>query len=197
MLLILGGILAAGRRDWRTTLVVCVACTAGLLFSVIYPNESDVGRYRLLASWLAVPLFGALTPQSKRRLELALHVPLIVYLAAGASLAFERQRGFFHHAPGEGGRWVIQAVGPYVPPRSVLVASWLDATSLAYGAYVDGSLPGRIIVSDDKLDVTRYHAWAKDHRVFVLVNPHDVSALPGTRDFATLDPYHELYEVMP
>ncbi|MGB6599833.1 MAG: DUF2723 domain-containing protein [Candidatus Cybelea sp.] len=196
-LLILGGILAAGRRDWRTTLVVCVACTAGLLFSVIYPNESDVGRYRLLASWLAVPLFGALTPQSKRRLELALHVLLIVYLAAGASLAFAWQRGFFHHAPGEGGRWVILAVGPYVPPRSVLVASWLDATSLAYGAYVDGSLPGRIIVSDDKLDVTRYHAWAKGHRVFVLVNPHDVGALPGTRDFATLDPYHELYEVMP
>ncbi|MFZ0032825.1 MAG: DUF2723 domain-containing protein [Candidatus Cybelea sp.] len=196
-LLILGGILAAGRRDWRTTLVVCVACTAGLLFSVIYPNESDVGRYRLLASWLAVPLFGALTPQSKRGLELALHVLLIVYLAAGASLAFAWQRGFFHHAPGEGGRWVILAVGPYVPPRSVLVASWLDATSLAYGAYVDGSLPGRIIVSDDKLDVTRYHAWAKGHRVFVLVNPHDVGALPGTRDFATLDPYHELYEVMP
>ena len=78
-----------------------------------------------------------------------MHGLLIVYLAAGASLAFERQRGFFHHAPGEGGRWVIQAVGPYVPPSSVLVSSWLDATSLAYGAYVDGSLPGRIIVSDD------------------------------------------------
>ncbi|MGB8908526.1 MAG: DUF2723 domain-containing protein [Candidatus Cybelea sp.] len=196
-LLILGGIVAAGRRDWRTTLVVCVACTAGLLFSVIYPNESDVGRYRLLASWLAVPLFGALTPQSKRGFDLVTHGLLILYLAAGASLAFAWQRGFFHHTAGEGGRWVIQAVGPYVPPGSVLVTSWLDATSLAYGAYVDGSLPGRIIVSDDKLDVARYRVWARNRRVFVLANPHEVSRLPGTRDFATLDPYHELYSVTP
>ncbi|MFY9884505.1 MAG: DUF2723 domain-containing protein, partial [Candidatus Cybelea sp.] len=79
-LLVLSGIIVAGRRDWRTTLVVCVACTAGLLFSVIYPNESDVGRYRLLASWLAVPFFGALTPQSKRGLDLVLHGLLILYL---------------------------------------------------------------------------------------------------------------------
>ncbi|MFY9664902.1 MAG: DUF2723 domain-containing protein [Candidatus Cybelea sp.] len=195
--LVFGGLIAAWRRDWRTTLVVCLACTAGLLFSVVYPNESDVGRYRLLTSWLAVPLFGALTPASKGRLGLVLHGLLIVYLAGGASLAFERQRGFFHHTPGEGGRWVIQAVGPYVPPHSVLVSSWLDATSLAYGAYVDGSLPGRIIVSDDQFNITRYRGWAKNHRVFVLINPHDVSQIPGARDFATLDQYHELYLVPP
>ena len=71
-LLIFGGFVAAWRRDWRSTLVLCIACTAGLLFSVVYPNESDVGRYRLLASWLAVPLLGALTPQSSRGLALLL-----------------------------------------------------------------------------------------------------------------------------
>lgn len=197
MLLVLAGFVAAWRRDWRVTLVVAIACTAGLLFSVIYPNESDVGRYRLLASWVAVPLLGALTPQSKRRLDLVLHGLLIVYLAVSAGLAFERHRGFFHHDPGEGGRWVIDAVRPYVPPGSALVSTWLDATSLAYGAYVDGSLQGRIIVSDDKLDVSRYREWAKNRHVFVLVNPHDVSGLGGTRDFAALDQYHELYEVVP
>ncbi len=196
-LLIFGGFVAAWRRDWRATLVLCIACTAALLFSVVYPNESDVGRYRLLASWLAVPLLGALTPRSSRRLSLLLHGMLIVYLAAGAALAFERQRAFFGHTPAEGGRWVINAVRPYVPPGSAIVSEWLDATSLAYGAYVDGSLAGRIVVSDDKLRVPLYRRWAKSRPVFVLVDPHALSALPGTRDFASLDAYHELFVVIP
>ena len=196
-LLILGGFVAALRRDWRSALVLCIACTAGLVFSVVYPNESDVGRYRLLASWLAVPLLGALTPTFKGRLSVLLQGLLIVFLAAGTGVAFERQRVLFRHFPAEGGRWVIDAVRPYVPPGSAIVTGWLDATSLAYGAYVDGSLPGRIIVSDDKLRVPLYARWARARRVFVLVDPHDVASLPGTIDYATLDPYHELFAVTP
>jgi len=34
-------------------------------------------------------------------------------------------------------------------------------------------------------------------RVFVLVDPHSVATLPGARDYARLDGYHELYEAMP
>ncbi len=196
-LLIFGGFVAAWRRDWRATVVLCIACTAALLFSVVYPNESDVGRYRLLASWLAVPLLGALTPRSSRGLSLALHGLLIAYLAAGAALAFERHRDFFAHTPAEGGRWVINAVRPYVPPGSAIVSDWLDATSLAYGAYVDGSLAGRIVVSDDKLRLPLYQRWAKARPVFVLVDPQAVSALAGARNYATLDAYHELFAVTP
>ena len=92
---------------------------------------------------------------------------------------------------------MINAVRPYVPRGGVVVTGWLDATSLAYGAYVDGSLPGRIVISDDKLNVPLYRQWAATRRVFVLVNPHDVGGLGGAHDFATLDPYHELYEVTP
>ena len=84
---------------------------------------------------------------------------------------------------------------PPPAPGSAIVTGWLDATSLAYGAYVDRSLPGRIIVSDDQLRVQVYRPWAKERRVFVLVDPHDVRALPGARDYATLDAYHELFEV--
>jgi hypothetical protein len=196
-LLLLGGVGAAWRRNWRTTLVLCVACTAGLLFSVVYPNESDVGRYRLLVSWLAVPMLGALTPQSHETRARVLHAALILFLALGAAGAFVHQRGFFQHSPGEGGRWVIDAVAANVPVSSVVVTGWLDATSLAYGAYVDGSLPGRIIVSDNKLRVALYRRWAVTHRVFVLVDPHDVTQLAGARDYATLDNYHELFAVTP
>jgi len=196
-LLLFCGFIAAWRRDWRATTVIAVACTAGLVFSVIYPNEGDVGRYRLLASWLAVPLFGALSPNSWRGSGGLLQLALIVFFAVGATLAFERGRGFFQHAPREGGRWVIDAVRPYVGPEDVVVTGWLDATSLAYGAYVDHSLPRRIVVSDDELRVPLYRTWARRRRVFVLVDAHDVKALPGARDFATLDPYHELFAVTP
>jgi hypothetical protein len=73
----------------------------------------------------------------------------------------------------------------------------LDATSLAYGTYVDGSLRGLTIVSDNELRLAVYQRWAAHHRVFVLVNPRDVSSLAGAREYTTLDTYHELYQVMP
>ena len=194
---VLAGVAAAWRRSWRTTLVLCIACTAALLFSIVYPNESDVGRYRLLASWLAVPLLGAVLPEPEASAIPLLRIALVLFLAIGAGTAFANQRAFFHRAPGEGGRWVIDAVRLNVPTPSIVVTPWLDATSLAYGAYVDGSLPGLTIVSDNALRLALYRRWAAHHRVFVLVNPHDVSGLPGARDYATLDDYHELYRVMP
>jgi len=197
LLLVAIGFGVAWRRNWRVALVVGIACTAGLLFSVVYPNESDVGRYRMLASWLAVPLLGALTPQSRRGRALVWSGLLIVFLAVGASMSLERQRGFFDRVAGEGGRWIIGAVRPYVAPGNVVVTGWLDATSLAYGAYVDRSLAGRIVVSDDKLDMPLYRQWARQRLVFVVVDPRDVDALDGAIDVAALDRWHELYEVTP
>ncbi|HLY02134.1 MAG TPA: DUF2723 domain-containing protein [Candidatus Cybelea sp.] len=194
---LLAGVAAAWRRNWRTTLVLCVACTAALLFSIVYPNESDVGRYRLLASWLAVPLFGALMPEPEASATPWLRAALVLFLAIGAGTAFASQRGFFHRVSGEGGRWVIDAVRLSVPAPSVVVTPWLDATSLAYGAYVEGSLRGLTIVSDNELRLALYRRWAAHDRVFVLVDPHDVNSLPGARQYATLDGYHTLYQVMP
>lgn len=194
--LLLGGLIAAFRRDWRAALIVTVACTAALLFSVVYPNESDVGRYRLLVSWLAVPLFGALTPRSRKAGAIVLHSALALILLAAGAIAFAQRDSYFSHRDAVGGRWVILAVRPYVPSGSVIVTAWLDATSLAYGAYVDGSLAGRTVVSDDRIEVPRYRIWARQRPVFVLVNPHD-TAVSGATDVATLDPYHELYEIKP
>jgi hypothetical protein len=198
-LLLFAGLVTAWRRDWRATLVLCIACTLGLFFSVVYPNEGDVGRYRILASWLAVPLLGALSfdDGTPRLRTLALRALLAIFLAAGAATAFFNQRGFFSHEPGEGGRWVISAVRSAVPPGSVIVTGWLDATSLAYGAYVDGSLPGRVVVSDNELRVDLYRQWAAKRRVFVLADPHSAGDLAGARRYATLDNYHELFSVTP
>jgi hypothetical protein len=196
-LLLVAGLTLAWRRDWRATLVLVVAGGAGLVFSVVYPNESDVERYRMLVAWVAVPLFGALTPRSRDAFAATLHAALVLFIGISAANDFAHQRNFFQHAPREGGRWVIDAVLPYVPQGSVIVTRWLDATSLAYGAYADRSLPNRIIVSDDAPRIERYRAWTNGRRVFILVDPHDVEVIAGARDYAHLDDYHELFEVRP
>jgi hypothetical protein len=196
-LLLVAGLTLAWRRDWRATLVLVAAGGAGLVFSVVYPNESDVERYRMLVAWVAVPLFGALTPRSRDAFAATLHAALVLFIGIGAANDFAHQRNFFAHAPREGGRWVIDAVLPYVPQGSVIVTRWLDATSLAYGAYADRSLPNRIIVSDDAPRIERYRSWTNGRRVFILVDPHDFEAIAGARDYAHLDDYHELFEVQP
>ncbi|MBV8331209.1 MAG: DUF2723 domain-containing protein [Candidatus Eremiobacteraeota bacterium] len=191
------GIGAAWRRDWRTTLFLCVACTASLLFSVTYSGEGDVGRYRLLALWLAVPLVAALVPRDVAGLRATLgRTAIALFFAVVASIEFLAHPEFFHHDRGEGGRWVIDAVAPFTSPGSVIMVDWLDATSLAYGAYVDGSLPGRIIVSGwDPDKIAQYKVWARTHRVYILVNPQDVSSIDGAKLDQQIDDYHALYEV--
>jgi hypothetical protein len=199
LLLVLAGAVAAWRRDWRTALFLCIACTAALLFSVTYPNEADIGRYRMLALWLAVPLVGSLSPEPGRgaSAHLAPRVVLAAFLFAGALLSLVAHRGFFDRPPREGGRWAIDAVRPFVPPGGVIVVDgWIDATSLAYGAYVDKSLPGRIVVSGwDRDDMGNYRAWASGRPVFVLTDPHAVGSLPGASPPIRLDAYHELLRI--
>lgn len=197
LVLVLSGAVAAWKRDWRTTLFLCIACTAALLFSVTYPNEADVGRYRMLALWLAVPLLGALAPSNGAPANAPLRALLAAFLCAGALISLVSHRSFFTRAPREGGRWVIDAVRPFVPPGSVVIVDgWIDATSLAYGAYVDQSLPGRIVVSGwDRAGMGNYRAWANARPVFVLTDPHVEGSLPGTTAEARLDAYHELFKV--
>ena len=190
------GLYGAWRRDWRVALVLFATCTTALLFSVTYPNEGDVGRYRLLTLFLVVPSIGSIAfAQTPGLRAAAARVVLVLFLFAGAAQALRAQDGFFHHAPGEGGRWVIDAVRPYVPPGSIILVDWLDATPLAYAAYADGSLPGRIVVSGSApANIANYPVWANDHRVFILVDPHGIADLPKARLVATLDAYHALWQ---
>jgi hypothetical protein len=195
VLLVVIGAVAAWKRDWRTTLFLCTACTAALLFSVTYPNEADVGRYRILALLVAVPLVCALAARDTARPFV--RTALLAFLAGGAVLAFVAHRSYFVRHAGEGGRWVIDAVRPFVPAGSALIVDgWLDATSLAYGAYVDGTLPNRIIVSGfDPGQMGLYRTWANGRRVFVLTNPHAVVSLAGATPTTRMDSYHELFEI--
>ncbi len=193
------GLVALWRRDWRTSLFVLLACAASLTFAVTYTNESDLGRYRMLGLLLAVPTLAAAVPAAARGPRAALaRIALALFLFGGAAFAVYGNRSFFHRAPDEGGRWVIDAVKPYVPPGSIVVADWLDATSLAYGAYDDGSLAGRIVVSGSpQLQAPYYPVWARSRPVYLLVDPHRVDDLPRAKLVETLDAYHALWRALP
>lgn len=187
----------AWKRDWRTTLFLCVACTASLLFSVTYSGEGDVGRYRLVALWLVVPLLASLVPRDAAGLRATFgRTAIAAFFVVLSIIEVLSHREYFHHDRGEGGRWVIDAVAPLTSPGSIIMVDWLDATSLAYGAYVDHSLPGRIIVSGwDPDKIAQYRQWAQKHRVYILVNPQDVSDIDGAKLADQIDDYHALYEV--
>ncbi|HEY1653997.1 MAG TPA: DUF2723 domain-containing protein [Candidatus Tumulicola sp.] len=194
------GLGTAWKRDWRTTLVLCLACTAGLAFSVTYSNEADVGRYRLMALWLVVPLLGAVLPGAPNGIRgAALRGILCLFAAGAAGASLYGQRNFFVHSAGEGGRWVIEAVRPVVPTGAVIVVDgWLDATSLAYGAYADRTLAGRTIVSGWRPEMAgMYRAWARERPVFILTDPHAVTGIAGTAAPVPLDAYHVLFRVLP
>ncbi len=195
-----GGLFAAWKRDWRTALFLCLACTVALLFSVTYSSEEgDIGRYRLLALWLAVPIVSSIVPRNLSGwTATAARGVLIVFLACGATAAARAHPEYFDHDPGEGGRWVIDVVAPLTSPGSVVMADWLDATSLAYGAYVDNSLPGRIIISGwEAASMSQYRAWAHARNVYILVNPKDVGEINGAKRVANIDAYHALFQVNP
>jgi hypothetical protein len=193
------GAVAMWKRDWKRTAVLVFACLTALVFSVTYANEADVFRYRLLGTWLAVPLLAAALPNpvaAGRRYAL-LGVAYLVFLSIGAGNALYARRSYFQHRSGEGGRWIINAVRRYVPPGGVVIVDgWLDATSLGYGAYADRSLPGRIVVSGYNAgDTGLYTVWASQRPVFVLTNPQNIPLVPGAIGVARLDAYHELFRI--
>ena len=68
-----------------------------------------------------------------------------------------------------GARAVITTVQRNTPKNAILIAPWLYATPLAYGAYVEKSLDGRIVetgwLSDD---AARVPAWSQTRPVYVV-----------------------------
>lgn len=197
----IAGAVTVWRRDWRRTTVLIFACLTALVFSVTYANEADVGRYRLLGIWLSVPLLSAILANplpAARRFAVARYAYLAFLVWGGIAALFARHPTL-DRPIGEGGRWIISVVRPYVPPGGVIVVDgWLDATSLAYGAYADRSLPERIVVSGYEGGKTAmYRLWARGRPVFVLTNPANVPLVPGAHGVARLDAFHELFEVSP
>lgn len=153
--------------------------------------EGDPDRYRFLPMLVTALLLGAAggalygaTSSKVRRALVAVALAGIVGFALHANWYFIGQND-------AGSRRVISWASQGVPPGAIVVTPWLDATALGYGAYVDGTLAGRIVIAswfDTYLPC--YAAWSKQRPVYVLTNVRLARPFVFQREF---DDTHLLY----
>ncbi len=160
---------------WRAPLIMCGLLVLGavpLLFIFAYPSESDTSRYFLGASFVLVAFaaygaqaLGALprAPRAAAALAGAIVVLAVLY-------ADERQNAKLFAQPSDAGAsmW-IDRVKLLTPRNAIVVAPWLYATPLGYGAYVEHRLDERIVLTaDPKEYIGRYRGWLRSRPVVVI-----------------------------
>jgi Protein of unknown function (DUF2723) len=187
--------------DWKATISLLLLTLAAVPFSFAYAGvEGDIDRYRMLSLWMVPILMGASAairqPSRNGAMLLRTAVVCVLMLMWGAQ-TMQNNWALFDERKNSGGRALITETQSRIPAGSVIVTTWLDATSLAYGAYVDGSLPGRTIVAGWAADYRQYYrSWAKTHTVFLIGNNGHV---PGVRlrRVGMLDGSHPFWRVVP
>ena len=86
-----------------------------------------------------------------------------------AAALFAINAHIFDQRADSGAQAVIDAAAEKTPPDAVLIAPWLYATPLAYGAYVEHRLGDRIVVSSWLSEnADRVPAWLKHRPVYVI-----------------------------
>ena len=188
--------------NWRLTSTLLLLALSVVPFSFAYANvEGDPERYRMLSLWLVPILMGgaASIRQSAFNQRNSLRASVVcVLMLVWASETLLNNRVLFEHRNNVGGRTLINEAASHIPTGSVVVTNWLDATSLAYGAYVDRSLEKRVIVAGWFTDYAPYYSsWLRNQRVYWLGNsvPSAISVrlLPAGQ----LDSAHQLWRVLP
>lgn len=179
--------------DWKNTLLLLLLTLAVVPFSYAYGVETDSDRYRLLSLWVVPLLMSAAATGQVMRAGV---VFALMALWGGETLV--NNSGDFTKRYDGGGRLLLVEAALRIPKNSVVVTPWLDATSLAYGAYVDKSFPGRTIVAGWPADYARYYRlWIRGHRVYVLTGSVPAPS-HGVRYrlVSQLDGSHQVYRVV-
>jgi len=146
-----------------------------VLFVLAYTAESDPERYFLPSYWTIGVLLGVGADMLARggmarspRSIVALIGTLFLFVAGSNIYA---NRGAFG-PPDYSAQRFIERVRAMTPPNAVLVASWLYATPLAYGAYVEHSLDSRIVLTGWPNDYSNadYRRWLANRPVIVITD---------------------------
>ncbi len=156
-----------------------------VLFVLAYPAESDPERYYLPSYWTIGLMLGAgadvLARGGLRRAPrplLALVAGLFVFVAASDIYV---NRGFFLAGRDGSAQAFIDRIVRETAPNAVVVAPWMYATPLAYGAYVERRLGQRILVTGWPGDYVAYYpAWLADRPV-TFVTDEPVLTVSGVR----------------
>jgi len=162
------GLVLLARRERGLGLALAVAFALPVAFALAYSVEADRERYYLIAFavlWIAAAyaIVRVVTDWPVAR------TPAAIALAVAVAAELIANRGLFAQPHASGARSVITAVQRNTPPDAILIAPWIYATPLAYGAYVEKSLDRRVVetgwLADD---ASRVPGWMKSRPVYVV-----------------------------
>jgi hypothetical protein len=183
-----------------TAIGLVLAAIVPALFGGSYQAEADPERYVFML--YAVCAFGIAIAADRTvrafaggRPALALGV---VCALLGLAVVNDAARGAHLVAARDNteGRALGERVAAGTRDGAVVVAPWDWATTLAYHAYVDHALGGRIVVCalpGDHLDA--YAGWMRDRQVTIVSEGEP--QLPGFRTRLLADGSPQVYEILP
>jgi hypothetical protein len=162
------GFLVLLRRDPWAGSAIFLAAFVPSAFALGYSIEADPLRYHLTSYAVTAVLAGCGIAWLQRQVPLlrGAGAAALVLLAAALLLL---NRGVFDQRTTAGAQTVIATVLARTPSNAILIAPWLYATPLAYGAYVEHVLGDRIVetawLKDDRKRVPQ---WVRGRPVYVV-----------------------------
>ena len=163
-----GGLYALARRDWRLAAAILLAIGVPTAFALAYTVETDPQRYHLIPFALICVLAGYAASEIARALP-TLRKAALGLLGANIISLLVLNASTFDQRTSPGARAVISSVAQKTPGNAILIAPWLYATPLAYGAYVERSLDRRIVISAWLAEyASSVPEWMRTHPVFVV-----------------------------
>lgn len=185
ILIALVGVVAVVRRVPLAGLGILGGSFLPVLFVLAYPAESDPERYFLPSYWAIGFFLGAGADVLSRgglrtapRSIVAVVGGLFVFVAGSNVYA---NRAAFGPRSNPSVQAFITRIVRDTPANAILVAPWTYATPLAYAAYVDHRLGGRIVLTGWPEDyVAQYPHWLAN-RPIVFVSDDPILEVAGLR----------------
>ncbi len=163
-----GGLYALVRRDAWLAAAILLAIAVPTAFALAYMIETDPQRYHLIPFALICVLAGYAASEIARALP-PLRTPALLLLSANIVALLVMNASTFDQRTSTEARAVISSVVQKTPGNAILIAPWLYATPLAYGAYVEHSLDRRIVISAWLAEnARRVPAWMRTRPVYVV-----------------------------
>jgi len=173
----------AGVWWWRSPVVLGTLLVFGLapvLFIFAYHSESDTGRY-FLGAYFALAAMAGYGAQTLAALPAVPRVSAaavgLIVLAVALATDVRQNASLFTQPRDPGETPWINRIALLTPPNAIVVAPWLYATPLGYGAYVEHRLGARIILTADPDEyLARYRGWLRTRPVIVVSDDDETFA---------------------
>jgi 4-amino-4-deoxy-L-arabinose transferase-like glycosyltransferase len=163
-----GGLYALARRDGWLAFAMGLAVAIPTAFALAYTIETDPQRYNLIPFAMMCVLAGYGASQTVRALP-ALRRAALFLLGANVVALLVLNASTFDQRNAKGAQAVISSVVQKTPGNAILIAPWLYATPLAYGAYVEHRLDRRIVISAWLAEnAKRVPLWTRTRPVYVV-----------------------------